>query len=101
MDKHKNIIEKCLMKISDLEKALTLFNEDEEEYISVLAKMQSQYDQIADTAMEGFKELTLHIRNTGNKRVQRGIDQLPQTIKETVSDQISEFKEELKGGLFD
>ncbi len=101
MDKHKNIIEKCLMKISDLEKALTLFNEDEEEYISVLAKMQSQYDQIADTAMEGFKELTLHIRYTGNKRVQRGIDQLPQTIKETVSDQISEFKEELKGGLFD
>ncbi|MEC2307745.1 hypothetical protein [Bacillus atrophaeus] len=101
MNKNKNKIINCIERINKLEEGLSLFEENDEEYISVLAKTQSQYDLIADAAMEGFKELTLHIRNTGNKRVQRGIDQLPLTIKETVSDQINEFKEELKGELFE
>ncbi|MED0777568.1 hypothetical protein ACGFZ1_07400 [Bacillus velezensis] len=92
MNNYVDKIKGHLHKIGEFEKGLALFNEDEEEYISLLAKIQQQFDLISDEAMEGFKELTLHIRNTGQKRIQRGIDQLPHTIKESVSEQIKDMK---------
>ncbi|MED4817651.1 hypothetical protein [Bacillus atrophaeus] len=99
MNNHREKIEAHLKEIDNLEKGLKLFSEDEEEYISLLAKIQQQFDLISDEAMEGFKELTLHIRNTGQKRIQRGIDQLPHTIKESVSEEITDMKR--AGELFD
>ncbi|MCM3278198.1 hypothetical protein M3616_19130 [Bacillus velezensis] len=99
MNNYVDKIKEHLHKIAELEKGLTLFSEDEEEYISLLAKIQQLFDLISDEAMEGFKELTLHIRNTGQKRIQRGIDQLPHAIKESVSEEIQDMKR--AGELFD
>ncbi|AEB63772.1 hypothetical protein MHH91_10755 [Bacillus sp. FSL K6-2819] len=99
MDKHIEKIKAHLKEIENLKQGLQLFSEDEEEHISLLAKIQHQFDLISDESMEGFKELTLHIRNTGQKRIQRGIDQLPQTIKESVSEDIKDMKR--AGELFD
>ncbi|MFI8649483.1 hypothetical protein ACO9S3_08705 [Bacillus velezensis] len=99
MNNHIKKIKNHLKEIDNLKNGLKLFSEDEEEYISLLAKIQHQFDLISDESMEGFKELTLHIRNTGQKRIQRGIDQLPQTIKESVSEEIKDMKR--AGELFD
>ncbi|MFU8710505.1 hypothetical protein [Bacillus velezensis] len=99
MDKYIEKIKNHLKEINNLEQGLKLFSEDEEEYISLLAKIQHQFDLISDESMEGFKELTLHIRNTGQKRIQRGIDQLPHAIKESVSEEIKDMKR--AGELFD
>ncbi|MEC1393689.1 hypothetical protein P9D26_10125 [Bacillus velezensis] len=99
MDKHIEKIKAHLKGINNLEQGLKLFREDEEEYISLLAKIQEQFYLLSDEAMEVFKELTLQIRNTGQKRIQRGIDQLPHTIKESVSDEIKDMKR--AGELFD
>ncbi|MCR6614547.1 hypothetical protein PF996_09600 [Bacillus velezensis] len=99
MDKHIEKIKAHLKEIENLKQGLQLFSEDEEEYISLLAKIQQQFYLISDESMEGFKELTLHIRNTGQKRIQRGIDQLPHTIKESVSEEIKDMKR--AGELFD
>ncbi|QZY34625.1 hypothetical protein [Bacillus amyloliquefaciens] len=99
MNNHIKKIKNHLKEIDNLKNGLKLFSEDEEEYISLLAKIQHQFDLISDESMEGFKELTLHIRNTGQKRIQRGIDQLPHTIKESVSDEIKDMKR--AGELFD
>ncbi|MCA1233236.1 hypothetical protein LBW83_16615 [Bacillus velezensis] len=99
MDKHIEKIKAQLKEIENLKQGLQLFSEDEEEHISLLAKIQHQFDLISDESMEGFKELTLHIRNTGQKRIQRGIDQLPHTIKESVSEGIKDMKR--AGELFD
>ncbi|QYJ63435.1 MULTISPECIES: hypothetical protein [Bacillus amyloliquefaciens group] len=92
MDKHIEKIKAHLKEIENLKQGLQLFSEDEEEHISLLAKIQHQFDLISDESMEGFKELTLHIRNTGQKRIQRGIDQLPHAIKESVSEDIKDMK---------
>ncbi|ERH59188.1 MULTISPECIES: hypothetical protein [Bacillus amyloliquefaciens group] len=99
MDKHIEKIKAHLKEIENLKQGLQLFSEDEEEHISLLAKIQHQFDLISDESMEGFKELTLHIRNTGQKRIQRGIDQLPHAIKESVSEDIKDMKR--AGELFD
>ncbi|AQS44212.1 hypothetical protein LSG23_09505 [Bacillus velezensis] len=99
MNKHIEKIKAHLEEIENLKQGLKLFSEDEEEYISLLAKIQHQFDLISDESMEGFKELTLHIRNTGQKRIQRGIDQLPHAIKESVSEEINDMKR--SGELFD
>ncbi|AUS16024.1 hypothetical protein HRF59_05220 [Bacillus velezensis] len=99
MNKHIEKIKAHLKEIENLKQGLQLFSEDEEEHISLLAKIQHQFDLISDEAMEGFKELTLHIRNTGQKRIHRGIDQLPHTIKESVSEEIKDMKR--AGELFD
>lgn len=99
MDKYIEKIKNHLKEINNLEQGLKLFSEDEEEYISLLAKIQQQFYLISDESMEGFKELTIHIRNTGQKRIQRGIDQLPHTIKESVSEEIKDMKR--AGELFD
>ncbi|MED3442263.1 hypothetical protein P4393_23000 [Bacillus subtilis] len=99
MDKYIEKIKVRLKEIENLKQGLHLFSEDEEEYISLLAKIQQQFDLIADEAMEGFKEQTIHIRNTGQKRIQRGIDQLPYTIKESVSEEIKDMKR--AGELFE
>ncbi|WP_102422227.1 hypothetical protein [Bacillus amyloliquefaciens] len=99
MNNHIKKIKNHLKEIDNLKNGLKLFSEDEEEYISLLAKIQHQFDLISDESMEGFKELTLHIRNTGQKRIQRGIDQLPHTIKESVSEEIQDMKR--AGELFD
>ncbi|ASZ03858.1 MULTISPECIES: hypothetical protein [Bacillus] len=99
MDKHIEKIQAHLKEIENFKQGLQLFSEDEEEYISLLAKIQHQFDLISDESMEGFKELTLHIRNTGQKRIQRRIDQLPHTIKESVSEEIKDMKR--AGELFD
>ncbi|MCY8934465.1 hypothetical protein MOE21_17955 [Bacillus atrophaeus] len=92
MNNHIEKIKTHLKEIDNLEQGLKLFSEGEEEYISLLAKIQQQFYLISDEAMEGFKELTLQIRNTGQKRIQRGIDQLPHVIKESVSEQIKDMK---------
>ncbi|MDY7904116.1 MULTISPECIES: hypothetical protein [Bacillus] len=99
MNNYIDKIKEHLHKIAELEKGLSLFSEDEEEYIGLLAKIQQQFDLISDESMEGFKELTLQIRNTGQKRIQRGIDQLPHAIKESVSEEIKDMKR--AGELFD
>ncbi|MED4854901.1 hypothetical protein [Bacillus atrophaeus] len=92
MKKYKNNIIKCIEKISKLEEGLSLFEEDDEEYLSLLVKIQGLYDGIADIALEGFKDMTTEIRKTGQKRIEKGIDQLPQTIRESVSEQIKDMK---------
>lgn len=99
MNNYVDKIKEHLHKIAEFEKGLSLFSEDEEEYISLLAKIQEQFYFISDEAIEVFKELTLQIRNTGQKRIQRGIDQLPHTIKESVSEEIKDMKR--AGELFD
>ncbi|MGY3839035.1 hypothetical protein ACWNPK_18065 [Bacillus atrophaeus] len=92
MKKYKNNIVKCIEKISKLEEGLSLFEEGDEEYLSLLVKIQGLYDEIADISLEGFKDMTTEIRKTGQKRIEKGIDQLPQTIKESVSEQINDMK---------
>ncbi|MED4798996.1 hypothetical protein P9684_03920 [Bacillus atrophaeus] len=92
MKKYKNNITKCIEKISKLEEGLSLFEEDDEEYLSLLVKIQGLYDEIADISLEGFKDMTTEIRKTGQKRIEKGIDQLPHTIKESVSEQINDMK---------
>ncbi|AKF30934.1 hypothetical protein C7M22_03556 [Bacillus velezensis] len=99
MNNHIKKIKNHLKEIDNLKNGLKLFSEDEEEYISLLAKIQHQFDLISDESLEGFKELTLQIRNTGQKRIQRGIDQLPHAIKESVSEEIKDMKR--AGELFD
>ncbi|MCY9084379.1 hypothetical protein ABE208_15845 [Bacillus inaquosorum] len=94
MFKDKNKIIKSIEKINKLEEGLSLFEEGDEEYLSVLVKIQGLYDEISDTALECFKEMTTKIRNTGQKRIVKGIDQLPHTIKESINEQIDEIKGE-------
>ncbi|MCY8958278.1 hypothetical protein [Bacillus atrophaeus] len=92
MNKSKNNIVNYIEKIDKLEEGLSLFEEDDEEYLSILVKIQGLYDNIADAALEGFKDMTKDIRKTGQKRIEKGIDQLPHTIKESVSEQINDMK---------
>ncbi|MCY7759714.1 hypothetical protein MOE06_09320 [Bacillus inaquosorum] len=81
MFKDKNKIMISIEKINKLEEGLSLFEEDDEEYLSVLVKIQGLYDEIADNALECFKDMTTKIRKTGQKRIGKGIDQLLHTIK--------------------
>ncbi|MGG3721001.1 hypothetical protein ABET08_12585 [Bacillus subtilis] len=92
MLKDKNKILKSIEKINKLEKGLALFEDGDEEYLSVLVKIQGLYDEISDTALECFKEMTTKIKKTGQKRIVKGIDQLPHTIKENIADQVNELK---------
>ncbi|WP_086343955.1 hypothetical protein [Bacillus subtilis] len=89
MFKDKNKIIKSIEKINKLEEGLSLFEECDEEYLSVLVKIQGLYDEIADTALECFKDMTTKIRKTGRKRIGKGIDQLPHTIRNSISDQMN------------
>lgn len=95
MLKDKNKIIKCVEKINKLEKGLALFEDGDEEYLSVLVKIQGLYDEISDTALECFKDMTTKIRKTGRKRIGKGIDQLPHTIRNNISDQMNEIKREM------
>ncbi|WBY35914.1 hypothetical protein [Bacillus subtilis] len=95
MLKDKNKIIKSIEKINKLEKGLALFEDGDEEYLSVLVKIQGLYDEISDTALECFKEMTAKIRKTGQKRIVKGIDQLPHAIKESIADQVNGLKGEL------
>ncbi|MCY8083216.1 hypothetical protein MOC02_07880 [Bacillus inaquosorum] len=95
MFKDKNKIIKSIEKINKLEEGLSLFEEGDEEYLSVLVKIQGLYDEIADTALECFKDMTTKIRKTGRKRIGKGIDQLPHTIRNSISDQMNEIKREM------
>ncbi|MED1818929.1 hypothetical protein P4V11_08330 [Bacillus subtilis] len=95
MLKYKNKLLKSIEKINKLEEGLSLFEEGDEEYLSVLVKIQGLYDEISDTALECFKEMTTKIRKTGQKRIVKGIDQLPHAIKESIADQVNDFKGEL------
>ncbi|MEC0323745.1 hypothetical protein P8791_21770 [Bacillus subtilis] len=95
MLKDKNKILKSIEKINKLEEGLSLFEEGDEEYLSVLVKIQGLYDEISDTALECFKEMTTKIRKTGQKRIVKGIDQLPHTIRNNISDQMNEIKREM------
>ncbi|ADP32436.1 hypothetical protein [Bacillus atrophaeus] len=92
MNKSENNIVNYIEKIDKLEEGLSLFEEDDEEYLSILVKIQGLYDNIADAALEGFKDMTTEIRKTGQKKIEKGIDQLPQTIRESVSEQINDMK---------
>lgn len=71
--KYKNNIVKCIEKISKLEEGLSLFEEDDEEYLSLLVKIQGLYDEIADISLEGFKDMTTEIRKTGRKELKKGL----------------------------
>ncbi|MEY8820575.1 hypothetical protein AB7C35_15340 [Bacillus subtilis] len=95
MLKYKNKILKSIEKINKLEEGFSLFEEGDEEYLSVLVKIQGLYDEISDTALECFKEMTTKIRKTGQKRIVKGIDQLPHAIKESIADQVNGLKGEL------
>lgn len=95
MLKDKNKIIKSIEKINKLEEGLSLFEEGDEEYLSVLVKIQGLYDEIVDIALECFKDMTTKIRKTGHKRIGKGIDQLPHTIRNSVTDQRDEIKREL------
>ncbi|MCP9298343.1 hypothetical protein QNK06_10815 [Bacillus subtilis] len=95
MLKDKNKLLKSIEKINKLEEGLSLFEEGDEEYLSVLVKIQGLYDEISDTALECFKEMTTKIRKTGQKRIVKGIDQLPHTIRNNISDQMNEIKREM------
>ncbi|OBA04728.1 hypothetical protein A9D36_09820 [Bacillus subtilis] len=95
MLKDKNKIIKSIEKINKLEKGLALFEDGDEEYLSVLVKIQGLYDEISDTALECFKEMTTKIRKTGQKRIVKGIDQLPHTIRNNIYDQMNEIKREM------
>ncbi|WP_332276252.1 hypothetical protein [Bacillus subtilis] len=95
MFKDKNKIINSIEKINKLEEALALFEEGDEEYLSVLVKIQGLYDEIADNTLEYFKDMTTKIRNTGQKRIGKGIDQLPHTIRESIADQVNDIKGEL------
>ncbi|MDR4910738.1 MULTISPECIES: hypothetical protein [Bacillus] len=95
MLKDKNKIIRTIEKINKLEEGLSLFEEGDEEYLSVLVKIQGLYDEITDTALECFKEMTTKIRKTGQKRIVNGIDQLPHTIRNNISDQMNEIKREM------
>lgn len=95
MFKDKNKIIKSIEKINKLEEGLSLFEECDVEYLSVLVKIQGLYDEIADTALECFKDMTTKIRKTGRKRIGKGIDQLPHTIRNSISDQMNEIKREM------
>ncbi|KIN53242.1 hypothetical protein ACL9SS_19040 [Bacillus subtilis] len=97
MLKDKNKILKSIEKINKLEEGLSLFEEGDEEYLSVLEKIQALYDEIADISLECFKVMTTKIRKTGLKRIGNGIDQLPHTIKESIADQVNGLKGELFG----
>ncbi|MEC2062604.1 hypothetical protein [Bacillus inaquosorum] len=92
MLKDKNKIIKSIEKINKLEEGLALFEEGDEEYLSVLEKIQALYDEIADIALECFKDMTTKIRKTGQKRIEKGIDQLSHTIKESINEQLNEIK---------
>ncbi|MCY7975577.1 hypothetical protein P8843_06595 [Bacillus inaquosorum] len=92
MFKDKNKIIKSIEKINKLEEGLSLFEEGDEEYLSVLVKIQGLYDEISDIALECFKEVTTKIRKTGQKRIVKGIDQLPHTIRNSISDQMTKLK---------
>lgn len=95
MFKEINKIIKSIEKINKLEEGLSLFEEGDEEYLSVLVKIQGLYDEISDIALECFKEMTTKIRKTGQKRIVKGIDQLPHTIRSSISDQMNEIKREM------
>lgn len=95
MLKDKNKIINSIERINKLEEGLSLFEEGDEEYLSVLVKIQGLYDEIADTALECFKDMTTKIRKTGRKRIGKGIDQLPHTIRNSISDQMNEIKREM------
>ncbi|MCY9273450.1 hypothetical protein MOF24_17335 [Bacillus inaquosorum] len=95
MFKDKNKIIKSIEKINKLEEGLALFEEGDEEYLSVIVKIQGLYDEIADNALECFKDMTTKIRNTGQKRIGKGIEQLPNTIRESIADQVNDIKGEL------
>ncbi|MCY8798145.1 hypothetical protein [Bacillus inaquosorum] len=95
MFKDKNKIIKSIEKINKLEEGLALFEEGDEEYLSVLVKIQGLYDEIADNALECFKDMATKIRNTGQKRIGKGIEQLPNTIRESIADQVNDIKGEL------
>ncbi|WP_316274518.1 hypothetical protein [Bacillus halotolerans] len=94
MLKNKNKILQSIEKINKLEEGLSLFEEGDEEYLSVLVKIQGLYDEIADTALECFKDMTTKIRKTGQKQIGKVIDQLPHAIRESIADQVNEIKRE-------
>ncbi|MCY7919035.1 hypothetical protein [Bacillus vallismortis] len=94
MLKDKNKIIKSIERINKLEEGLSLFEEGDEEYLSVLVKIQGHYDEIADISLECFKDMTKKIRKTGQKRIGKGIDQLPHTIRESIDDQVNDIKGE-------
>ncbi|TWL85154.1 hypothetical protein [Bacillus licheniformis] len=48
-------------------------------------------------ALNAFRELTEKIRNVGAKTIDRRIKELSSTVKHSVTEQIDDIKNELKG----
>ncbi|ARC67959.1 hypothetical protein MHH84_11505 [Bacillus sp. FSL K6-1109] len=90
-------IKQRLEKIEKLEQTLTVFEESDELYLDVLHKIQGGFDEIGDLALNAFRELTEKIRNVGAKTIDRRIKELSSTVKHSVTEQIDDIKNELKG----
>ncbi|MFT0803333.1 hypothetical protein VSK91_22005 [Bacillus swezeyi] len=96
MDKVREI-KQHLEKIDKLEQTLSVFEESDELHIDVLHKIQEEFNEIGDLALEAYKDLTEQIRNVGNKTINERIKKLPEAVTNGVREQMNELINELKG----
>ncbi|MCY9290789.1 hypothetical protein MOF05_20785 [Bacillus haynesii] len=84
----KNVdeIKQHLEKIEKLEQTLVVFEESDDLYLDVLHKIQGEFDEIGDLALNTFRELTEKIRNVGAKTIDRRIKKLSRTVKHSVNE---------------
>ncbi|EQM25415.1 MULTISPECIES: hypothetical protein [Bacillus] len=94
----KNVdeIKQHLEKIEKLEQTLVVFEESDELYLDVLHKIQGEFDEIGDLALNACLELTEEIRNVGSKMIGDRIKLLPNFLKRSAKDQMKEIEKELK-----
>ncbi|CAI8769050.1 hypothetical protein CHCC14809_2311 [Bacillus licheniformis] len=89
-------IKQHLEKINKLEQTLVVFEESDELYLDVLHKIQGEFDEISDLALNAFRELTEKIRNVGSKTINNKIKTLPNTVQKSVKENMDELINELK-----
>ncbi|MCY9156342.1 MULTISPECIES: hypothetical protein [Bacillus] len=89
-------IKQHLEKINKLEQTLVVFEESDELYLDVLHKIQGEFDEISDLALNAFRELTEKIRNVGSKTINNKIKTLPNTVHKSVKENMDELINELK-----
>lgn len=89
-------IKQHLEKINKLEQTLAVFEESDELHLDVLHKIQGEFDEIIDLALNAFRELTEKIRNVGSKTINNKIKALPNTVQKSVKENMDELINELK-----
>ncbi|MEN7355771.1 hypothetical protein ABC915_00830 [Bacillus licheniformis] len=89
-------IKQHLEKINKLEQTLVVFEESDELRLDVLHKIQGEFDEIGDLALDAFRELTEKIRNVGAKTINNKIKALPNTVQKSVKENMDELINELK-----